>query len=676
MNFKITASLYKKELLDIFRDKKTIIIMLVVPLLLYPAIFVFAAQISVSVMNETQEKSYTIALDFEESADKIKSVFENDSSEYGYSVKIADSNGDCKKALENKDINAYITAEKNDSGKTVYKIYFLSSDSDSANAASVANDMLLEYRNDLRTEILENNGIEADSVLEPIIIEQNDTASSEQSVGYMLGSILPVVLTVIIVMSATYPATDITAGEKERGTLETLLTLPVSGKEMFASKFLAVSTIAVFSAFVNILSMAAATGFLYTSVVTYNSEISIDISSFIPSAAITGICVIIFAMFISAMTMGICSMAKSFKEAQNYMTPFTLIVMLAGYISFIPSVEFTPSTALVPVLNICLLIKQIFTFEYNTALILEVFVSNLAYAAFSIIILSRIYNSENILFEENAKEIKLFERRANIKSGGTPGIGDAVIVLLLSVIFMIYSSAIIASKLPLIYSVIIPQFFFAAICIASALYLKCDMKKALFFKKPKFIYIISAVIIGLGNILINMVLTSVFSLFMNDSTDEMNQSMQLITDGRPFIQLLFAIGILPAVCEEILFRGYLYSSIKNKMKPFMAMIVVSLTFGIYHMNLIQSAVTAIIGIILVYSVYKTECIFVSMIIHAMNNSFSVICMSYPDNAVISRINEIQPVTGIIIFAVVGILFIFAGFFIIKKAADYKKKMDL
>lgn len=676
MNFKITASLYKKELLDIFRDKKTIIIMLVVPLLLYPAIFVFAARISVSVMNETKEKSYTIAFDFEESADKIKSVFENDSSEYGYSVKIAESNGDCKKALENKDINAYITAEKNDSGKTVYKIYFLSSDSDSANAASVANDMLLEYRNDLRTEILENNGIEADSVLEPIIIEQNDTASSEQSVGYMLGSILPVVLTVIIVMSATYPATDITAGEKERGTLETLLTLPVSGKEMFASKFLAVSTIAVFSAFVNILSMAAATGFLYTSVVTYNSEISIDISSFIPSAAITGICVIIFAMFISAMTMGICSMAKSFKEAQNYMTPFTLIVMLAGYISFIPSVEFTPSTALVPVLNICLLIKQIFTFEYNTALILEVFVSNLAYAAFSIIILSRIYNSENILFEENAKEIKLFERRANIKSGGTPGIGDAVIVLLLSVIFMIYSSAIIAAKLPLIYSVIIPQFFFAAICIASALYLKCDMKKALFFKKPKFIYIISAVIIGLGNILINMVLTSVFSLFMNDSTDEMNQSMQLITDGRPFIQLLFAIGILPAVCEEILFRGYLYSSIKNKMKPFMAMIVVSLTFGIYHMNLIQSAVTAIIGIILVYSVYKTECIFVSMIIHAMNNSFSVICMSYPDNAVISRINEIQPVPGIIIFAVVGILFIFAGFFIIKKAADYKKKMDL
>lgn len=666
MNFKITASLYKKELLDIFRDKKTIIIMLVVPLLLYPAIFVFAAQISVSVMNEAQEKSYTIAFDFEESADRIKSVFENDSSEYGYSVNIADNISDCKKALENKDINAYITSEKDDSGKTVYRIYFLSSDSDSANAASVANDMLLEYRNDLRTEILEANGINADSVLEPIKIEQNDTASSEQSVGYMLGSILPVVLAVIIVMSATYPATDITAGEKERGTLETLITLPVSGKEMFASKFLAVSTIAVFSAFINILSMAAATGFLYTSVVTYNSDISIDISSFVPAVIITGICVIVFAMFISAMTMGICSMAKSFKEAQNYMTPFTLIVMLAGYVSFIPSVEFTASTALVPVLNICLLIKQLFTFEYNTALILEVFVSNIAYAAFSIIILSRIYNSENILFEENAKEIKLFERRANIKSGGTPGIGDAVIVLLLSVIFMIYSSAIIAAKLPLIYSIIIPQLFFAAVCIAGALYLKCDMKKTLFFRKPDFICIVSAIIIGAGNILINMVLTSVFSLFMNDSTDEMNQSMQLITDGRPFIQLLLIIGILPAVCEEILFRGYLYSSVKNRMKPLSAMIIVSLTFGLYHMNLIQSTVTAILGMILVYSVYSTECIFVSMIIHAMNNSFSVICMSYPDNAVISRINGIQPVQGIIIFALTGALFIFAGFYIIKK----------
>lgn len=671
MNFKTITALYKKEILDIFRDKKTIIIMLVVPLLLYPAIFFFAAQISVSIINEAQEQSYNIVLDFDEGKEDIEKIMNDETDEYDYSFNITDDVTDCETALADKKIDAYVTLDES-SGKPVYNIYYISSVSNSSNVVSMINDILLEYRNNLRNEKLEDAGLDAEAILYPVEIQEKDTASSEQSVGYLLGSILPVILVVIIVMSATYPATDITAGEKERGTLETILTLPVTGQEIFTSKFMAVSTIAIFSAFINILSMGIVTGFMYTSIMSYSTEISINISSFIPALLIVICCVIIFAMFISALTMGICASAKSFKEAQNYMTPFTLVIMIIGYVSFIPSIQLTTTTAIVPVLNICLLIKQLLTFEYNFTSIFLVFISNILYAIIAITLLGKMYNSENIMFGESGREIKLFERRANIKSGGTPGTGDAVVILLISIIFMVYSGAVLSVKIGAIYGVIIPQIFFAVICFASSIYLKCDIKKTFSIKKPPILHILSSFIMGIGMICLNLALTSVLSLFMKDSTQDMSASMDIITNGRGFIEILIIVGFLPAICEEILFRGYLYSSVKDKYKPIYAMIIVSLTFGIYHMNLIQSTVTAIIGMTLVIAVYKTNCLFISMIMHCINNSFSVICMYYPDNKIVSTIENTSSVIGIIILAVIGFALFSAGIFII----DYQNKKSV
>lgn len=663
MNFKTVSALYKKEMLDIFRDKKTIIIMLVVPLLLYPVIFFAAAQISVSIMTEAQQKSYDIALDFDEGRDRIADIINDDTDEYDYSLNIVENISDYKQALEDKKISAYVSADSSN-GKTTYTIYYLSSDSDSANAAPMIQDILLEYRNQLRTEKLEDAGFDADSILYPIEVNENDTASSEQSVGYLLGTILPLILVIIIAMSATYPAIDITAGEKERGTLETMLTLPISGKEIFTSKFMAVSTITIFSAFLNILSMGIMTGFMYKSIIAQTQEIKINISSFIPALVVVVFCVIIFAMFISAVTMGICAMAKSFKEAQNYMTPFLLILMIAGYISFIPSIKLTMTTAIIPVLNISLMIKQLLAFEYDIASILLVFLSNIIYAMISTIILSRIYDSESIMFGDSGKELKIFEKRADIKAGGTPGTGDAVIILLICITAMFYISSVFVSKSVLL-ATALPQCFFAVICLASAFYLKCDIKKTFSVKRPAVKQLAGGIFLGAGMICLNMIFTMLLSLFMKDSLSTMNNSMDIITNGHGFAEILFVVGIIPAVCEEILFRGYFYSSIKNKFKPIHAMIIVSLVFGIYHMNLIQSTVTAVIGMMLVFAVYRTDCIFISMIMHCMNNSFSVISMYFPENPIIKALNEISSPLSIAVVIITGIASSFLGIYLTK-----------
>lgn len=671
MNFKIISALYKKEILDIFRDKKTIMIMLVVPLLLYPAIMFFAAQISVSIINDAQQKSYDVVLDFEDGRDDIIDIFNDDTDEYDYSFNVVENVTDCPAALAEKSIDAYVTLENNGE-KPVYKIYYLSSETDSANVSSMLEDMLLIYRNNLRASAIDGLGYDSEAILYPVDVEYNDTASSEQSVGYLLGAILPVILVVIIVMSATYPATDITAGEKERGTLETLLTLPLKSQEIFTAKFLAVTTIAVFSAMLNIASMGIVAGYMYTSISAMSgiSAEKINISSFIPALAIVIVCVIIFATFVSAVTMGICSMAKSFKEAQNYMTPLTFIIMIVGYISFIPNVELNMSTAIIPVLNICLLIKQLLNFEYNFLLIAIVLISNLLYAFISVMLLGKMYNSENIMFEESSKDIKLFERRADIKAGGCPGRWDAFIILLVAMIGMIYISAL-ALKINVLCAISFPQIFFLVICFGSAWYLKCDIKRTFSIKMPSVRNITGGIVLAAGMLGANLILSGLLSNIMKDSTDSLSSSMDIIDSSTNVIQMILIVGILPAICEEILFRGYLYSSVKDKVKPVYAMLIVSVVFGIYHMNFVQSIVTAVIGMFLVYALYRTDSIFIPMLMHCINNTVSVLTMKYPDNSVSKFIDGIDGIPQTALFIIIDVLLIFAGIMLTGKPKSRK-----
>ncbi len=669
MSFSTVKALYKKEMLDIFRDKKTIIVMLVVPLLLYPAIFFFSAQIMATAMQDAQQKTYKVAFNFEENSDKIETIMNNTDDEYDYSFSIIDGIKDCKTALENKEIDAYIGLSEVNKKKT-YEIYYMSSQTDSLNVSSMLEEILLEYRNEIRVEKIESAGLNAEEVLNSVAVEYKDTASSEQSVGYLLGSMLPMILVTIIVMSATYPATDVTAGEKERGTLETMLTLPITSQDMFVSKFMAVATVAVFSAFANILSMSFVTGLMYTSILSSDTEVKFNIYSFVPAILIMFLCVVVFSLFMSALTMGICAMAKSFKEAQNYMTPFTLIVMFAGFGAMIPSLELTLTTSLIPVLNICLMIKQLLAFEYNIVLIFLVFISNILYAIISIMLLGKMYNSENIMFSESGSEIKLFERRANLKSGGTPEIADAVIILLVSIIAMFFISITIGTK-NILLSVALPQIFFVAICIGCAVYLKYDIKQTFSFNKISVVQILGAIVTGIGMIMLNLVMSSIVSMIVKDSTENLNTSMELLTEGRSLPVLLLIIALIPAVCEEILFRGYFYASVRNRVKPIYAITIVSLVFGIYHMNLAQSIVTAIIGMILAVAVYKGKSIFASMIIHFMNNGISVICMQYPENSLVTYIDNINTPIEIILFSVSGAVLCLFGIKLLSKKSVEK-----
>lgn len=237
-NMKITGTLVKKEMLDVLRDRKTVLMMLVVPLVLYPLIYIGVMQVMVFISSNMEKQNYRIVVEADDEGALLnklaetgqqKEAGENDAKAYELTVVDADSIADYETALNGEEIDAYISGRMQD-GKMRYAVYYLSSETNSAYAADLAMDILDELRADLTRQKLLDEGLDVQAVLEPVDYGKEDIASSEQSLGSIMGSILPFMLVISLLIGTMYPAIDTTAGERERGTLETILTLPVTNR--------------------------------------------------------------------------------------------------------------------------------------------------------------------------------------------------------------------------------------------------------------------------------------------------------------------------------------------------------------------------------------------------------------------------------------------------------------
>ena len=628
MNYKRLQTLYKKEILDVFRDKKTILTMIVLPVILYPLIFLVAMQLVSFITSTQKEQSYQIAYQNVADSDReaLNEWIEGEDDNLAYSIKEVESDSP-QKDLEDEVIDAYITTKVTKS-QVVYEIHYLSA---VTNSSSVSN-LLEEEIEGLRKHRAEKNakaaGMDVEQVLYPVKVDFEDRSSNESSVGSILGSIIPFLMITSILMGSMYPAIDTTAGEKERGTLETLLTLPVGNMELIMSKFLSVATITVVSVLINVLSMGGIAVYMYATVsaLAENAE-EFHVGSFVPAILISMVCIIAFALFMSAVVMCICAFAKSFKEANNYITPLTLVVLLVAYIGFIPNIELTEVTALVPVANICLLMKNLLVFKYDFALVLMVLLSNIIYAFAAVWVLSRIYNSESILFGESMSGIKLFERRKNIKAGSLPSISEALLIMIVALILMVYVGGISSLKNP-IWGVVVPQMFIGLLPVLACLYVKADMKEVFRIKAPRIHHLLGAVLMWLGAGSGILLVSSGLNALFPDDGQSVNDQYMTILEGLPFAGGLLLIALLPAVCEELMYRGFIFTAMKQKMKLFHAMLLVSFLFGLSHMSLIKLLPTMLLGIVLAYTVEKSDSIFVSSLIHFFNNGFSVFVLYY------------------------------------------------
>lgn len=657
MNFKIIKNLYRKEMLDVLRDKKTVIMMLVVPLVLYPLLFIVGMQMMAGISTSLSEHTYKIAFGFEDEDGYFRKLF-LDAGEEGHSFEVV-SVDNPDDMLKDESIDAYICMTEK-GGRKQFLVYYMSAVTNSNYAAGMIADVLADYSAYLTEQELEANGMDADAVLHPLKIEYTDMSSEEESTGSLLGTIIPFMLIVSLMMGTMYPAIDTTAGERERGTLETVLTLPVTNRELIISKFLTVATIGIVSAILNIISMGGVGIYVYKMMLSTVLG-NVNMSQFIPVIIVCVLCIFAFAIFISAVTMCVCAFANSYKEANNYITPLMLVVMFASFIGFIPNVELTRNMALVPVANICLLIRDLLLFKFNTGIIAIVLISNVAYGIIAVMLLGRIYNSESILFGEAGTGVQIFERRSNMKKGGVPTVGDAWLVAAVTAVLMIYAGGAIQIKFGY-YGVLGTQLIIILVPFLTALYTRKDIRKTFRLRCCSFKHILGSVLLVMGAILLGILLTAFTSIIFKSSATAVTESMDALL-GDSFIETLFVVAVVPAICEELLFRGYFFSAMEKGMKYRQAIIVSAVVFGVFHMSVVKFFTTALLGMVICYVSYKAKSIFPGMLMHFLNNALSCTAIYYPEivgKLIPVLVRDTLYISDILLLLGVGIVFLVTG----------------
>ena len=371
----------KKELREMFRDKKTMSLMLIVPFMI-PLLVLGMSYLFDSEVNQKQDEykkigfSYKLSSEEKEIAKSLK-------------IKIYEDNIDSlKKKYEDEKIDLYVVKKDdtyimmgNDNERTSY-------------ATSVMDVYFQTFKEYLERKNLTSLGID-NNILEPFKVKTKISKTENYFSNYITTYAFLFIIMAITV-SSTYPATDTTAGEKERGTLETLLTFPIKSRDIILGKFLGVSISSIITGMVSLILTIIS---LY--IANNSFELYKDVNLMLPVSAYIFVSIIIvaYSLLISGLCIAIASKAKTFKEAQSALTPLTFITFFPGMIALIMNIKLTPVLSLIPFLNYNLIFQDIINNKYDIVNILCMFISTVVVIGIVLKIIIKQYKSERVLFE-------------------------------------------------------------------------------------------------------------------------------------------------------------------------------------------------------------------------------------------------------------------------------------
>jgi sodium transport system permease protein len=261
--------------------------------------------------------------------------------------------------------------------------------------SSLIKQQLEAYNQQLLQKRLQEQELSADFV-HPLQISTTDLSPGESG-SQMMTLFLPMMLLMFIFIGCIYIAIDITAGEKERRTLQTLFTTPSRTSEIIAGKFFAVASVGIVSAAMNILSLFAAMR-IQSYMLGEDSNMGLTLA---PDAwAWLLVLVFLSALFMAALCLAVILLANTYKEAQSYVSPLMMLVLVPAIMASMPGVELNYQTAFIPVFNVALAIISLIKGSYDPAMLGLVAFVSLAFGGFALFLAKLTFGNENVITGE------------------------------------------------------------------------------------------------------------------------------------------------------------------------------------------------------------------------------------------------------------------------------------
>lgn len=665
MNWNNISLIVSREVRDQLRDRRTIFVIAILPLLLYPLLGMSFLQVA----QFMKEHPTTIWVVGAERLPDEPALFEGEGFRADLLAMPAEQRlfeltvapevppGDIEKlandAVGSGEFDAVVyfpaafakhvanlsqSAADEDQQQVGPEVFFNQAKDKSRVARDRVVAILARWRSQLVDQTLSAKSLPA-AAARPFRVVSQDLSAATGRNAAAWSKILPFIIIIWAMTGAFYPAVDLCAGEKERGTLETLLSCPASRHEIVFGKLVTVMLFSMATSLLNLFSLTFTGRFVMGQLQSYGGIDGLEIGA--PPLGTLGwliLALIPISALFSALSLALAAMARSSKEGQYYLMPLMLGTMPLMMLPMLPAVELDLGNSLVPVSGIILLLRSLIEGEYLESLKYAIPVIAVTAICCWLAILWAIhqFQDENVLFHESEQ----FNLRAWLihlvrDRGSVPTIAQAFLCAVALLIVRFFASTVLPVATDwqgLLWQNIVSQVaLIAGPAVLMALLLTKRPTETLLLRKPEFGHLGLAALLAL-------VLHPVVSAFANgirqlyplsEQTLAKLESFQLMLSDAPSIwALLVMVAVFPAICEELAFRGFILSGLRRMKSSSLAILVSSLFFGIAHQMLQQSIAAFAVGMLIGFLAIRTNSIFPCMVYHLIHNSLPLLVASW------------------------------------------------
>lgn len=654
--------IYAREMRDQLRDRRTLFTIAVLPILLYPLVGTLLLQIaqftqgqdtSVVIVGtenldnapelidgETISKKWTVNAD----ADRWKTaLYTWEEMAEGVQEDPADQPAFSNAVMEpvqswirygTYDVAVvippnFIADASSEGPSTRLQVFYNVASDQSTVAYTRIEGILSRWRSSWVQKRLESAGIDLER-LQPFEWDGVDTAPPQTRQAAMWSKLLPFIMLVWAMTGAFYPAIDLVAGEKERGTLETILCSPALRGEIVWGKLAAVTTFSIMTAVLNAASMMVTSSFVLGQIGIAGA--SLGSPPIVPMLWLFVALIPLSALF-SALALAVAAMARSSKEGQYYLMPLMMLTLPLVMLPMLPGTTLTIGTGLIPVTGMFLLVRALVEGQYGLALFhlpLVIVVTGVC-LHLAVTWAKRQFESESVLFGgadqwELGKWMKHLWRDRQTAATAPQAYACGAIILVALFFGKLANLGMPDTFSKIAVMVLLPQIgLILAPVLLMATVLTTSLRTSLRIRMPHWTTLPLAVLLGV-TLHPSYVLLAEFVKHVYPISSQALASMKPFVaqlESAPLLSVIFLMAVVPAICEELAFRGFIFGGLVRGGGRFRAVIVTSVLFGISHGILQQSITATCMGLLLGWVALRTGSILPGILIHVTNNTLSV-----------------------------------------------------
>jgi sodium transport system permease protein len=629
MRISIVRTVFLKELREMLRDRRSLIVMFGLPLVLYPLLALGIATLETSKKKELNEHVANVVMSNAGSAPHLRHML--DQADSGVRLVPLPVDVTLHDAIATGKVDAAITVppscEKQAlAGQKVDVRVML--DRSRTNADFVDRKLkkvVEEYQRWVIEKRLEARHVPP-TVLEPVTVSTEDIANPAQLFGHLLAQALPVLLMMTGMLGALFPALNATTTERELGTLEALLLTPARRFELLTAKGLLVLLCALLTAALNMASMSLVLLRSFTLASGGAQKLSISPGML----ALSYLAAVPALIFFSAIVLIVGLVARNFREANSFATP-VMLIPLASFAVAMMEPRATPALLITPVANTTIVIREVLTGRAAPGQFLLAFGSSCLYAGIILSLAGRLFSSEQLVNPAwEPLSLKLFGRGTAKGPRRLPAVDEALVLFCVVLLLLFYVSPSFISHGLIPAAVGNELLLILAPTVIFALIARWDWVKTFSFRRPTGTALVAAAFLGVG--------LSPWAQFAQVMQERLWPRDPQIAkaEGELFIAALQAhpiltvvlIPFLAGICEEFLFRGPVQVSFLRRVPAWAAIIFTAVLFSVAHLDVHGFVIRAALGAAFGWIVWRSGSIFPAMLAHFLYDASQLAVSSW------------------------------------------------